>query len=456
MRTLFTKSFMLLLIVFGLFGFTQSSAQDILDQYIGEGLKNNEVLKQKNIGLERAILSLKIANGMFLPSVNLQGSYTSGSGGRSISIPVGDLLNPVYATLNQLTESNSFPQIENVNQNFFPHNFYDAKVRTSVPIFNSDLIYNKIIKQQQIVMQEFEQDIYKRELVKNIKVAYFNYLRATEATRIYESALDRAQEGMRVNESLLANGKGLPAYVLRAQSEVENTKAQLVSSERQAHNAQLYFNFLLNREPEASIVKDPNLTLDSTIVLLKDNPEAIQREEVRQVQEAISLNETVLKMNKLYSSPKLSGFVDLGSQYPNWKFNDQSRYYLFGVQLDVPLFAGFTNRHRLSQSALDIKSAELNYSVVTRQVNMGTQIAQNGLITALQNFQSAQKQLEAAQSYQRLIDKGYKEGVNTFIETVDARAQLTSAQLQLTISQYEVMIAQTNYERETASFPLSN
>lgn len=305
-------------------------------------------------------------------------------------------------------------------------------------------------------MQEFEQDIYKRELVKNIKVAYFNYLRATEATRIYESALDRAQEGMRVNESLLANGKGLPAYVLRAQSEVENTKAQLVSSERQAHNAQLYFNFLLNRVPEASIVKDPNLTLDSTIVLLKDNPEAIQREEIRQVQEAISLNETVLKMNKLYSSPKLSGFVDLGSQYPNWKFNDQSRYYLFGVQLDVPLFAGFTNRHRLSQSALDIKSAELNYSVVTRQVNMGTQIAQNGLITALQNFQSAQKQLEAAQSYQRLIDKGYKEGVNTFIETVDARAQLTSAQLQLTISQYEVMIAQTNYERETASFPLSN
>lgn len=456
MRTLFTKSFMLLLIVFGLFGFTQSSAQDILDQYIGEGLKNNEVLKQKNIGLERAILSLKIANGMFLPSVNLQGSYTSGSGGRSISIPVGDLLNPVYATLNQLTESNSFPQIENVNQNFFPHNFYDAKVRTSVPIFNSDLIYNQKIKQQQIVMQEFEQDIYKRELVKNIKVAYFNYLRATEATRIYESALDRAQEGMRVNESLLANGKGLPAYVLRAQSEVENTKAQLVSSERQAHNAQLYFNFLLNRVPEASIVKDPNLTLDSTIVLLKDNPEAIQREEIRQVQEAISLNETVLKMNKLYSSPKLSGFVDLGSQYPNWKFNDQSRYYLFGVQLDVPLFAGFTNRHRLSQSALDIKSAELNYSVVTRQVNMGTQIAQNGLITALQNFQSAQKQLEAAQSYQRLIDKGYKEGVNTFIETVDARAQLTSAQLQLTISQYEVMIAQTNYERETASFPLSN
>lgn len=456
MRTLFTKSFMLLLIVFGLFGFTQSSAQDILDQYIGEGLKNNEVLKQKNIGLERAILSLKIANGMFLPSVNLQGSYTSGSGGRSISIPVGDLLNPVYATLNQLTESNSFPQIENVNQNFFPHNFYDAKVRTSVPIFNSDLIYNQKIKQQQIVMQEFEQDIYKRELVKNIKVAYFNYLRATEATRIYESALDRAQEGMRVNESLLANGKGLPAYVLRAQSEVENTKAQLVSSERQAHNAQLYFNFLLNRVPEASIVKDPNLTLDSTIVLLKDNPEAIQREEIRQVQEAISLNETVLKMNKLYSSPKLSGFVDLGSQYPNWKFNDQSRYYLFGVQLDVPLFAGFTNRHKLSQSALDIKSAELNYSVVTRQVNMGTQIAQNGLITALQNFQSAQKQLEAAQSYQRLIDKGYKEGVNTFIETVDARAQLTSAQLQLTISQYEVMIAQTNYERETASFPLSN
>jgi outer membrane protein TolC len=75
--------------------------------------------------------------------------------------------------------------------------------------------------------------------------------------------------------------------------------------------------------------------------------------------------------------------------------------------------------------------------------------------SAYQNYQSALKQHAAAESYQRLIEKGYKEGVNTFIEAVDARNQLTSAQLLVTINQYRVLIANANLERETASFELN-
>ncbi|MCU0358667.1 MAG: TolC family protein, partial [Cyclobacteriaceae bacterium] len=196
-------------------------SQNVLDTYLDEGLRNNIVLQQRSISLERAVYSLKIANGMFSPSVKIVGDFISGDGGRNISFPVGDLLNPVYATLNQLTGSDNFPQIENVNTNFFPRDFYDVRARTSMPIFNTDLIYNRKITQQQVLLQDYEVAIYKRELIRNIKVAYFSYLSAREGVAIYESALTRALEGKRVNESLLANGKGLQAYVLRSQSEIE-------------------------------------------------------------------------------------------------------------------------------------------------------------------------------------------------------------------------------------------
>jgi outer membrane protein TolC len=81
-------------------------------------------------------------------------------------------------------------------------------------------------------------------------------------------------------------------------------------------------------------------------------------------------------------------------------------------------------------------------------------MARNGLINAYQSYQSAQKQLEAIQSYQKLIEKGYKEGVNTFIEDVDARNQLTSAQLLVTINYYKVLTAEATYEREAATYDL--
>jgi outer membrane protein TolC len=438
-------------------GIQASVAQTALDTYLAEGLKNNIVMQQKNIGLDKALLSLKIANGMFTPTVGLQGSYTNGVGGRNISIPVGDMLNPVYNTLNKLTDSNQFPQIQNVSQNFFPHNFYDAKLHTTLPIVNSDLLYNKKIRQQQVMLQEFEVDIYKRELIRNIKVAYFGYLSAREAVNIYKSALVRSQEGKRVNESLLSNGKGLAAYILRSQSEIETLNAQITDAENQVHNAQLYFNFLLNRGSEEPIVSEYNsqAELDVVALTLGQEASAQNREELKQVREAASLSQTVLKMNKHFWTPRLNGFVDLGSQQSDWKFNNQSRYSLVGVQLDIPLFAGFTNRNKIGLARLDAQSSELNTTLTSQQLNMSANIARNALETAHQSYRSSLKQLEAAQSYQRLIDKGYREGVNTFIEAVDARNQLTGAQLLVTINQYRVLSANANMERETATYELS-
>jgi outer membrane protein len=456
MRTPFIKLPWMTLTAFIFLYSTQVNGQTVLDNYISEGLKNNIVLQQKKIGLDKALLTLKIANGMFAPTVGLQGNYTSGNGGRNISIPVGDMLNPVYATLNQLTDSDRFPQIENVNQNFLPNNFYDIKVRASVPLINTDLIYNKKIQQQQVVLQEFEQEIYKRELIRNIKVAYFNYLSAIEAVNIYESAGTRAAESKRVNESLLANGRGLQAYILRSQSEIDNIQAQITDAKKQADNAKLYFNFLLNRGSEESIVQEsPDRDFASAVAIIHTEVSFQEREELKQLREAVSMQQNALKMNKLFWSPKLSGFADLGSQYEDWKFSDQSRYYLFGFQVDVPLFAGFTNRHKINRAQLDVKNSELNHSLVTQQLNMSAHVSRNAVETAYQSYQSALKQLEAAQSYQRLIEKGYREGVNTFIESIDARNQLTGAQLLVTINQYRVLIAEANYERETASYELN-
>ena len=426
-------------------------AQTILDAYIAEGLKNNLVLEQRSISLEKALLNLKIARGRFMPSVALQANYTHGEGGRAIPLPVGDLLNPVYEALGSTT------RIENEKITFFPQNFYDAKVRTSMPLFNSDLIYNKKIQEQQILLKEFEVDIYKRELIRDIKSAYFNYLSAQQAIGIYKSALGRAQEGKRVNESLLSNGKGLPAYVLRSQSEIENIQANLTNAEGQAENAKLYFNYLLSRDSnsEISMEYDPAASLAQIPVVLSEQTDTKQREELRQVQALKSLNGDVLKMNQLYWAPRFSGFLDLGAQGENMKYTSQSNYFLVGLQFEMPLFTGLTNRYKIQQSKLDITNSENTITNTNYQLNIATGIARNKLASSWQNYLSAQKQLEAAQSYQKLIDKGYKEGVNTFIESIDARNQLTGAQFLVNINQYNVLIAEAALERETAAYQLN-
>jgi len=430
--------------------------KSILDEYIELGFQQNIVVQQKLISAEKALLSLQSAQSLYQPTFAFQGGYQTGEGGRSISFPVGDMLNPVYATLNQLTKSSAFPQIANVETNFFPRNFYDVKLTSVMPIYNRDISINKEIQSQTLGIQKADIQVYKRELVKNIKTAYLNYLMAHKAIGIYQNGLLLAQEGKKINEKLLANGKGLPAYILRSENEVVQMASQLSEAEKQAESAKMYFNFLLNRELQTEI--KTNFDEQEALDILKKNQmaDADQREELGMLKQAISLQQSVVKMNESFYLPKLNGYLNLGSQSSNWDFNQKSTYYLLGMQVDIPIFSGKRNLNKIKQSAMDVDMAKKSLDLTSKQVSLALQIAQKNLTQTWVAFRASQKQIDVANTYQKLIDKGYKEGVNTYIETLDARSQWTNAHLALNINQFKILIAAAQVEREAASYPLKN
>ena len=437
-----------LLLLFALPIFGQKS---VLDEYVATAFQQNITLQQKSIQVEKAMIALKTAQSLYQPSVAFQGGYQSGEGGRSIAFPVGDLLNPVYSTLNALTKSTAFPQISNVETNFFPRDFYDAKVQTTMPLYNKDISYNKQIQEQSLSLQREDVSLYKRELVKQIKTAYYNYLLSLGLVKVYENSLNLALEGKKVNEKLLANGKGLPAYLLRSDSEIATIQAQIADAVKQNQSAQYYFNFLLNRELRAEIRID--FEVEKAVAGVYSVTPGV-REELSLLSKSINIQETVLKMNESFYLPKLNGFVNLGSQSTLGNISSKSGYYFLGLQMDIPIFSGKRNLYKVKQTQLDIASAKNALDLSTKQFNMATEIAQKNVQSSIVSFQASTKSYEAAAAYLRLIEKGYKEGVSTYLETVDARNQWMNAQINYQLKQFNVLIAAAAYEREAASYPL--
>ncbi len=430
-------------------------AQSIPGDYITQAFEGNLVLKEKKLTLEKSLLALKEARSLFLPTTWVDGQYLLSKGGRTIDIPAGDLVNPVYKTLNQLTGSSSFPQVSNVSEQLNPDNFYDFRVKTTMPIINPDIKINRNIREQQVGLQQQEVDIYKRELVKEVKLAYYNYLAAGKAITIYAAALEVVNQNLKVNQSLLANGKGLPAYVSRAESEVKQVESQLQNAGNDAYNARAYFNFLLNR-PLTDSITIADTDIESNLLALPDNTTGAitAREELKSLQLAKDINRNVMKMNQAFRTPRLNAFLDLGSQGFNWAVNNKTFFYLGGVQLSIPLFTGNRNLYKIQETALDAKTLQLNTENTRQQLELAAYTSRNNITNAWNTYHAAQKQLEAAQKYFTLIDKGYREGVNSFIEFLDARTQLTTAQLQVNINKYKVLTALTDYERQTASYSL--
>src|SRR5580704_4133316 len=189
----------------------------VLDTYLRLGLDNNLPLHQRNFDLQRAQLDLSRARSLFFPQATFSSQYTLAEGGRSQEIPIGDLLNGVYSTLNKLTGSAQFPQVANQSIQFLPNDFHDTKMEVSLPIVNTDLLHNKEVNAAGIEVSRADRDVYRRDLVRNIRQAYYHYLQSARAVAIYNTALAMVTENRRVSQKFVENQMATREVVLRAQ-----------------------------------------------------------------------------------------------------------------------------------------------------------------------------------------------------------------------------------------------
>ncbi|MCC5944711.1 MAG: TolC family protein [Bernardetiaceae bacterium] len=429
-------------------------SQIVLEQYVHEGLSNNQSIQQQRFALEKSIYALKEAKTLFLPQLSFQADYFLAGGGRTVDFPAGDLLNPVYESLNQLTNSNSFPQLENQSILLNPNNFYDTKFRTTMPLLNVEIEYNRRIKKEQVAMQQVVIDLYKRELAKEIQVAYFKYLQSMEAVKIYEATLDLVRENKRINESLFKNDKVNRTVVLRAENEITKFESLRENAQQDAHSGQAYFNFLLNKDLNTTIIIDKNYQKEASY--LGDTSNIYQREELQQLKLAGSINQHLYNLSKSYSVPKLSAFIDLGSQGFDWNFDNQTRYYFLGASLKWDLFAGGRKRYQTSQAVLESKIIDAKTDYVASQLKLQFATAVNHFNASIYAYQAAISSFKTSEKYYADLLRLYKEGQALFIELLDAQNQLVQSKLQVNICLYDTYIKAVEVERANATFNLKN
>lgn len=427
---------------------TPSQAQQVLDAYIKEGLANNLVLQEKNASLEQSLLALKEAKSYFLPAVDFGASYTLAEGGRTIAFPVGDLLNPVYTTLNRLTATNNFPQIDNVSEQLLPDNFYDTRFRTTIPLLNTDLIYQQKIRKEQVNWTSYQVEMYRATLIQDIQVAYLSFCAAHSSIEILTNSLQLVKQNLKDTRSLVENGKRLPAATLRAESELEQVQSLLTEAELKTNNAVHYLNFLVNR-PLKQEVPFEQIPLDLSRLnqLLLENLNS-QNPELRAMKSLESIQESVLKSGKNYWIPKLSTFADLGSQGFDWSFDSQSRYLLLGLNFSVPVFQGGRNQNQIQRNVLGLQSIQRQKELVNQKLNLNLQLQRNEVKTLLAALQSAEKKLVSATAYLNLVDRAFKDGSQSLLEYIDARNQYTQAALLKNISSYKLQMALAQLERQ--------
>lgn len=424
-----------------------TGAQTVLEAYVATALATNEGLQQQQFQLENALLSLREARTRFAPNVSLQGNYFLAAGGRTVDFPAGDLLNPIYSTLNQLTESSLFPQLQNERILLNPNNFYDLRLHTTIPILNAELNHLQRIRKAGIPLQEASLALYRLALVEEIGLAYLRWLQATTGVAIYNQALGLANEAERVQQTLFANQMANAASVNRAQNESLRYAAEFQAAQLQAEQAAMYFNFLLNRPLQSPILVDSAFLQPPA--LHAPAPQASL--ELQQLAAVSNIQAHKTQLAGAYRLPRLNAFVDVGSQAFDWQYDNQSRYYFAGLALQWDLFSAGQNRTKLQAARVEQKQVQSRIQEVSQQMQIRRQNSVLQLQASGEHYKAGSALVAANERAYRDAQKLYGAGQLLFIELLDAQNQWVQAQLQQNIRLFDCWMAYIQAERAAYS-----
>lgn len=426
--------------------------QDILDEYVKYGLDNNLALQQKQSGYEKSIEALKEARGLFYPDISFNARYTVSEGGRVIDFPVGDLLNPVYSTLNLLTSSHLFPTVENEQILFLRPHEQETKLRLIQPVINPDIYFNSKIKKELTVFNEEDVNQYKRELIAEIKKAYYNVATADGVFSMLKDTRKVLTENIRVNKKLIENNKVTLDYLYRSETELSKFDQELQNAEKNKKIACAYFNFLLNKPLTDSVIINEPATYpalsDYTVDFTKSAVD--NREELKKLFSYSTITGLQVDLNKSGILPDIFLAVDYGIQGTDYRVNRDQDYLQASAILSWKLFSGFQNRSKIRQSVLDKEIADRKLEEVRKQIELQVINTMNELLTAEKGIIAAEARVKSAREGFRLVNRKYEEGQSGMLEFIDARTSLTQAEENLIISKFNYLSSFAEFEKVTA------
>jgi outer membrane protein len=428
-------------------------AQDVLQAYINEGLENNLALAQKETSYEKSLEALKEAKSLFYPAISLNARYTRSEGGRVIEFPVGDMLNPVYSTLNALTSSNLFPMLANEEIKFLRTREHETKLRLIQPVLNTDIYYNSKIKKGLSVSEEISLDQYKRELTAEIKKAYYTVgMTGSIMTLLQETRL-LLLENIRVNEKLVENNKITPDNIYRSRTELSILNQKILESEKNRKVSVAYFNFLLNRPLNDSVIVEvpADFPLPEEVLTNYTEQAMNRREEIKNLENYQYLSDLMIRMNRTAALPDMNIVADYGFQGEKYEFNKNQDYMQASLVMTWDLFTGFQRKAKVEQAILQKEILDNQLDEAKSRIELQVISSFSELKASEAAETAAGDQVVTAREGFRLVKRKFEEGQASLIEFMDARHTMTQAEENLIISRFNHLANYAEFEKVIAN-----
>jgi outer membrane protein len=430
------------------------SVEEAVDSLVADALTANLELDGASAGVAERWAALEQARARYLPSLDFSARYSRADGGRTIDFPVGDLLNPVYATLNQLTGSSRFPAVANQEINFQRTREQDTKVSLTQPLYDPRISSARAAAQSQYESAAAGLAALAGRIERDMREAYYRWLQAQAQIGIFDATLELAIENRRVNESLFQNGKITRDLLYRAEADQLEVEQSQLGARNAARLAQSYVNLLRNapfeRELPLTAVDDPDIerlragfasrTAQPQLALGALQDTAVrQRSELRQLDAIAAAAQAGERLARAAFKPRLAFAVDAGTQGETYGFGSDDRYVLASLVLRFNLFSGGADQAGVAGARAVEREAQASRSAQEQSIRFEVQQALQDLELNEASLSTASKRVEAAAGAFRIASRKRDLGQINQAEFIDSRRALTDSQLNLNVTRFAAL-----------------
>jgi outer membrane protein TolC len=433
----------LLLLIFN--SAKSNNNKEYLNEYIEIGLKKNLELKSEKEVLNSYNAKVNQAMSGFLPRVDVNARYTRAGGGRSFIFPLGQMMNPLYeiAGLPQRFKDEEIPFLRPEEQ--------ETKISLVQPIINLAIYHNYQAQSNQYEGAKYDFQAKELNTAYSIKLAYYNYARTLQLVEIQKASIVLGTENFEVAKKLYEAGKGQKTDMLRAEVALSAMKQGLQSYENNVKSTGYYFNSLLNRELDSKINYDSlsinDINIDINLQALKSD---LSIEEATQLaldySPEIKMLETNMQTTKHVKSavsgdylPSLALAVDYGVQGENYEVDSKAAYWMVSGVLSWNLFSGFGTDAKLQDINSQISSLEIIKENLKQMIKLQIKNSINNLNNDLDQLKVAYQSFKAAEETYFLNKKSYEEGINIYINLLEAEKTYKESQENYFITYYNIL-----------------
>lgn len=348
---------------------------------------------------------------------------------------------------NNVTRSRSqFSNIGGVTRDVHAWNW---TLQLTQPLIRMQNVY--AFEEAKVVLEQAqaEYSLAEQLMVLRVTQAYFDVLTSREGIKVAEAELAATVAQLELATRGFEKGVAAETDVRDSKSRVDLAKAHLVAvrNELDAMNAEL--GKIVDEVPVQLAALDPTAPIPAPQPDKQKEWIDRAREQnptVRAAQSGLLAAEAVVGKVRAEHTPTLDLVASYGENYSSGSTTMQSDYAWrgqnrqVGIQFNVPLFAGGGTSSRVTEAMSNKYRTGAELEVAKRQAATDARLAFAGVVNGLTQIDALESAVASSQSAVKGSHAGYKLGIYSNIDVLNAEKQYYTATRDLVKARYETLM----------------